>query len=95
MNISEMLENWTSDPKNPKNIQMPFRFLIAVWIFLKMINPNNLSEADKEVYEWVMAEIKNKRTKIINRKNYAAVANAFTLSEKEEALENYLEMKNM
>ena len=83
------LRNFANNPQNPKNIQISFIVFLAVEMLLAKINENQLTDDEILTLKFACKEIKNKKSKILNRQTFTAIVQAQTEDEKQAAYENY------
>ena len=94
--MQDYLLSFSNNPKNPKNIQIPFVTFIAIakiWELMQSEAMRVLSDEEKAIYKDIYNELSGKKGRIASRNAYSAIAHAQTPDEKEAAYKAYLATK--
>jgi len=91
----DKLRSFSINPSNPKNVQIPFLVFIAMDALLGRVDVAQLSAEENVIYKYVCDAIAKKKGSITNRQAFAAIAHAQEESEKQAALDNYLNTKRL
>jgi len=96
MKTMEYLRSFAQNPQNPKNIQLPFITFLAIEAIVGAMDKKNLTSEGREVFDFVLTEIVNKKSSIRNRQAFSEIIHAGeNKTDKQAALQNYIATKKL
>jgi len=92
--MKDFMRALKANPKNPKNVKIPFTIFMAMSKFMEMLCPSSLTDDEKTIYQDVCEFMTDKKSRIVCRQAYEQLIQAKTPDEKNIAYMNYQAVKD-